>query len=100
MGTPWPHSNSDAYNEASKAPKGWWDDMMVDKVLIVGGEREVLIDSIKSFADTFREVIGDRLTTVYAPGEMHDEPNMEPLFGYKEPGIQTQAVRTWLRDMF
>jgi len=42
MTTPWPHKEStDFYNQAITAPKGWWDDVMVDEIFIVGGENEV-----------------------------------------------------------
>lgn len=42
MLTPWPHNDStDFYNQAITAPKGWWDDIMVEEILVTGGEDEV-----------------------------------------------------------
>lgn len=42
MPTPWPHEDStDFYNQASTAPKEWWEGVMVEEILLLGGEDEV-----------------------------------------------------------
>lgn len=73
---------------------------MVEDVLITGGEDEIIIDSIKTFAGTLKEVKGDKCTAVFAEGEMHAQPYIDLVIGFKEPGTSAQAVREWFSKKF
>lgn len=101
MGTPWPHrENTDPYNQAATAPKGWWDNITVDEILVLGGEDEILIDSIKKFGQTLKEALGDKVTTKCIEGEYHDQASLDLVFKYKEPCETAQAIWNWLSAKF
>lgn len=112
MGSESPHvGNADAYNQPSMAPAGWWKGLMVDKVLIVAGKDEILVDDIVAFAETLekgmalgvenREAVEgvkaeEKVTLFVAEGECHDQTNLDVQFGYKEPGEQAKFIRRWI----
>lgn len=97
MPTPWPHEDStDFYNQASTAPKEWWEGVMVEEILLLGGEDEVLIDGIKRFGETLKGALGDKVTTLYIENEMHDHAVIDLMIGYKEHGATAQAIIDWV----
>jgi len=94
LGTKWPHTNKDNYNEAIGAPAEWWRNVPAEEILIVAGKDEVMVDGIKSFVETFTKMKPE--TTIFiAEGEAHDMPNLDIQFGYNEPGKQAKLIRSW-----
>jgi len=100
LGEAWPHTQiSDNYNQGITAPASWWKDLRVEKVLLVGGDEEVLIDGIKKFAGQLIASLGpDKVELVVIPGEYHDQPNIDLQFGYKEKdeGQQAKLIKHWI----
>lgn len=98
LGTPNPHnSNGDNYNQPLQAPTDWWKDIPVQEMLIVAGKDEILVDDIVAFANTLK-VTKKEVTLLVAEGECHDQTNLDISFGYKEPGQQTQLIRSWIKS--
>jgi len=99
LGTPWPHANTDFYNQPITAPQDWWEGFQVDEILVLAGKDEVLVDGILKFGETLQAVKGKEDVQIFAaPGESHDFPNMEIYFKVKEMGEQTKLTRSWLAE--
>lgn len=100
LADPYPHkSKLDNYNQAVLAPESWWKGLPVDKVLILAGEEEVLVDGIQKFAETFKRASGEEKVEVFvAKGEYHDQPNIDLSMGYKESdeGEQAKLIKRWI----
>jgi acetyl esterase/lipase len=105
---PFPREVLDEYNQPVLADEGWWVDIPVSSILIVGGRDEVLIDSIEEFGATLTRV-KDRLAkeesgnghlkevqVFVAEGECHDQVNVDLDTGFTEPGKQAEMVRSWV----
>lgn len=96
MNSPWTHTvNVDNYNQALTAPASWWHNLMVDDILIVAGEDEVLVDGIKEFGKIIQGA-HKLVTIVVTRGEGHDQPNIDLMLGYHEPGEQNRVIQAWL----
>jgi hypothetical protein len=55
MDTPWPHTtNTDPYSQPITAPELWWENLGVEKMVIVAGGDEVFIDDIRVFEKKLR----------------------------------------------
>ncbi|KAI9754609.1 MAG: hypothetical protein M4579_004638 [Chaenotheca gracillima] len=89
----------DKFNLPLSAPSEWWSDLKVDDVIIVGGEDEVLVDTIREFSEKFTAG-HPKTTTVIAPNEAHVAPVLDRLAGNKGPWQQDEAMRSWLLEYF
>jgi len=85
----------DFYNQPAMAPREWWKDLKVDEVLIVAGKDEVLVDDIEVLAQRIQDA-HTRTTTAIVADEAHDQPLMDVVLGYKEPGEGLKTVQSWL----
>lgn len=103
MNTPWPHeANRDVYNEAILGQPEWWIGLKetVEKMFVVAGEEEVLIDEIKVWADRVKGIMGDKIDVYWAKGEAHDMPNLDLTLGYKQvdEGQQAKEIKRWIQS--
>ena len=103
LGTDSPFAG-DFYNEPVLAPASWWEGTasVIEEVLIWGGEREILIDSIEEFAKRFTKGFskhGGRVNTVITPKAAHMETILEMILGYKgDSGTgSAKVVKDWAR---
>jgi acetyl esterase/lipase len=100
LGEAYPHTKtSDYYNQATTAPESWWEGLPVEKILIVAGEEEVLVDGIVKFEGKLRKGLGeDRVELVVVNGEYHDQPSVDLQMGYKESeeGEQAKLIKRWI----
>ena len=48
------------YSEALLAPAEWWDKALVEKILVVAGADEVLVDSISEWVGKYRVILPSR----------------------------------------
>ena len=100
IGDAWPHKvSSDYYNQPGTAGESWWEGLRVDKVLVVAGGEEVLVDGIQRFAGTLTASLGpDKVELVVVPGEYHDQPSIDLQFGYteKQEGEQAKLIKRWI----
>lgn len=92
---------ADRYNQAVTAETGWWTDLKVDAVLVTAGEDEVFIDDVRVVADRMEKASIDgngitKVTTVFVDGDAHDQPLMDLLLGYKQPGLAALRIRAWI----
>jgi acetyl esterase/lipase len=93
------HQPPDYYNEPLSAPESWWSDIPIDELLIVAGEDEVLIDSIRAMDEKLRLALGDqRVKRLVARGEYHDQSSLDLGFGYREmdEGVQAKKIKSWI----
>ncbi|KAG9231858.1 prolyl oligopeptidase-like protein [Amylocarpus encephaloides] len=103
LASPHPHtSNSDYYNQPSTAPPSFFTGWPVSNLLIVGGEEEVLIDSITEFAEKLKEGLkgGTEVEFFVAKGEYHDQMNLDPQIGYAEGCQQGEMIWSWTAERF
>lgn len=73
--------------------------MPIDEILIVAGEDEVLIDSIRALDEKLRLALGDqRVKRLVARGEYHDQSSLDLGFGYTEmdEGVQAKKIKSWI----
>jgi acetyl esterase/lipase len=100
LGEPYPHASKlDCYNQASTAPESWWEGLPVEKVLVLAGDEEVLVDGIVKFADKLKRGLGEgRVELFVAKGEFHDQPTVDLQLGYKESaeGKQAKLIKRWI----
>lgn len=100
LNEPYPHTAKlDNYNQALLAPESWWEGLPVDKVLVLAGEEEVLVDGIRQFAEKLKKGVGEgRVDVFVAKGEYHDEPSIDLALGYKESEEREQAklIKKWI----
>ncbi|KAI5867468.1 Alpha/Beta hydrolase protein [Durotheca rogersii] len=98
MGTPSPHTDSvDCYNQPVTAPAGHWKDLMAEEVLILGGEDEVLLDSIVQLSQKMDSALGpERVTVLITEGEAHDMPSLDLQFGLGVSGEQAKRMGNWI----
>ena len=97
----WPHEGAkDNYNEAARAPMGWWEGLAVDEICVVCGSEEVLRDGVVEFEGKLREGVGkgSRVDFTVVKGEYHDQPNIDLQLGYKEKdeGQTARLVKSWI----
>jgi len=96
---PYP-TKSDYYNQPITAPESWWDGLKVQEILVLAGEQEVLVDSIKEFEGKLRRgvVEGTNVELLVAKGEYHDQPSVDLQIGYKEKdeGEQAKKIKGWI----
>ncbi|KAH8598102.1 prolyl oligopeptidase-like protein [Bisporella sp. PMI_857] len=97
---PYPHTKkSDFYNHAVNAPESWWENLKIDRVLIVAGAEEVLLDGINKFVKKFTDGLGsEKVETIVVQGEYHDQPNIDLQIGYteKQEGKQAKLIKNWI----
>lgn len=92
-------SKLDNYNQAGIAPASWWENLPVEKVLILAGADEVLVDGIVKFEETFRQGFGqDKVEFLVAKGEFHDEAYIGLQLGGKASQEKEQAklIKRWI----
>lgn len=113
-----PGSQHDAYSEPSQSPPEWWVDIAkgtVQNMMIWGGGGEVLIDSIRLFADKVgagfasaeqespvgaaddeKELLPRFVFTV-TPGCGHEQMIIDALmFGMVKGGVAAKELENWL----
>ncbi|KAM3415344.1 hypothetical protein BST61_g8873 [Cercospora zeina] len=88
---------ADKYSEPSLADSAWYTglDKVVDHILVWGGEKEVLIDSIKAFATTIEKAHA-QTTVVIEPGASHEDFILDRLLGYEDKAEGTKVIESWL----
>ncbi|KAF2209347.1 hypothetical protein CERZMDRAFT_47242 [Cercospora zeae-maydis SCOH1-5] len=88
---------ADKYSEPSLADSAWYAglDKVVDHILVWGGEKEVLIDSIKAFGTTIQKAHA-QTTIVIEPGASHEDFILDALLGYEEKAEGTSVIESWL----
>ncbi|CAK1354803.1 hypothetical protein CB0940_01388 [Cercospora beticola] len=89
--------SSDKYSEPSLADSAWYSglDKVVNDILIWGGDKEVLIDSIKAFGTTIEKAHA-KTTIVIESGAAHEDFILDTLLGYKEKAEGTKVIESWL----
>ncbi|EHK23133.1 uncharacterized protein TRIVIDRAFT_28223 [Trichoderma virens Gv29-8] len=102
MGTPSPHTdNVELYNAPLAAPDEHWRDLMAERVLVLAGKDEVLVDSIDQFSRKLTGALGtDRVTVLIAEGEAHDMPSLDLQFGIEVRGEQAKLMADWIIASF
>ncbi|KAK3065175.1 hypothetical protein LTS18_007374 [Coniosporium uncinatum] len=63
-------SEEDSYTTPLTAPAGWWRDMKVEQISILGADKEVFCDDILTLAKNVN-VHNDVVQILVAPGEAH-----------------------------
>ena len=72
---------------------------MVEKVFVVAGEEEVLVDGIQKWEAKLRKGMGEgKVEILVAKGEYHDQPTLDVQLGYKESeeGEQARRIKSWI----
>jgi len=93
----------DEYNEPVRAGREWWRDVPVEKVLVLAGRDEVLVDGIRRWEKVFREGFEDggkegeegKVEFLVVEGEFHDHVNVGLGMGLKE-SVQAKRVKGWI----
>jgi acetyl esterase/lipase len=89
----------DNYNQAGIAPASWWEDLPVEKVLVLAGGDEVLVDGIVKFEETFKRGFGaEKVELLVAKGEFHDEAYIGMQINGKKHQDKEQAklIKRWI----
>ncbi|KAI9724658.1 MAG: hypothetical protein M1828_003527 [Chrysothrix sp. TS-e1954] len=87
----------DNYNHPIQADSEWWsgaDKLARDTLVWIGGG-EVLLDSAQEWAQKYKSAVPNA-EIIVTPKDPHDAFLFEPLFGYKEPGLGTKAIKAWV----
>ena len=87
----------DHYNQPLSAPATWWEEVndKVREMVILAGTDETPFSDTKKFAEVLKTMMSN-LKVLFAAGETHDQPFMEPLTGEKTPSETTQFAQSWL----
>lgn len=88
----------DNYTDPMDAPGSWFETFPVQKVLVLGGEHEVLLPLIEQFTDKLREGLPDTELFV-GPGEAHVAPVYNILVGDNTETQQGRKLKIWLNEL-
>lgn len=96
----------DAYSEPLRASRSWWNDASksVSQVMIWGGAKEILIESIEAFAEKFKNGWQDGggkhedLSVVITAEHAHVEPLVDIMLQYKTKGQGALAIENWFKS--
>lgn len=90
-------AKSDHYNQPLSAPTTWWEgvNVKVQEMVIMAGTDETTFSDIEKFAEVLKPTMSN-LKVLFAAGETHDQPFMDPLTGEKSPSETTQFAQSWL----
>lgn len=95
MGT----STSDAFSEPLTAPRGWWKDLSISKILLTGGSNEVFIDDLKQMGAILDEEFLGKVTTIIIEGMSHGESIFSKILGNEGPTRESDAFVDWICKM-
>ncbi|KAJ5552630.1 alpha/beta-hydrolase [Penicillium frequentans] len=95
MGT----STSDAFSEPLTAPRGWWKDLSISKILLTGGGNEVFIDDLKQMGAILDEELLGKVTTIIIEGMSHGESIFSKILGNEGPTRESDAFVDWICKM-
>ncbi|KAI1393092.1 Alpha/Beta hydrolase protein [Hypoxylon trugodes] len=91
------HNERDNYNSPLDASADWWQNVQAERVLILAGESEVLVDEIRQFAEKLKRHNKQRIDTLVSPGECHNPPVSERQLGiHRENGMIEEKIYQWL----
>ncbi|PWY69450.1 lipase/thioesterase family protein [Aspergillus eucalypticola CBS 122712] len=88
----------DHYTDLSSAPAEWFESFPVEKVLVCGGGREILLPVIEGFVGKLREGFKGEMEFCVGEGEGHVAPIYNLYIGEKEETGQGMRVRGWLGE--
>lgn len=89
----------DMYNQPFMADLSWFSglDLRVNEILVWGGGKEVLVDSIEAIGKKLQEALS-RTEVVIQPEAAHDDFILEKLLGYSKKAEGTKVVESWIAD--
>ena len=87
----------DNYNQPLSASGTWWEGVndKVQEMVITAGTDETPFSDTEKFAEVLKATMSN-LKVLFAAGETHDQPFMDPLTGEKSPSETTQFAQSWL----
>ncbi|GAQ47148.1 lipase/thioesterase family protein [Aspergillus niger] len=88
----------DHYTDLSSASAEWFESFPVEKVLVCGGGREILLPVIEGFVEKLREGFKGEMEFCVGEGEGHVAPIYNLYIGEKEETGQGMRVRGWLGE--
>lgn len=87
----------DHYNQPLSAPATWWDGVndKVQEMVITAGTDETPFSDTEKIAEVLKTKVST-LKVLFAAGETHDQPFMDPLTGEKSASETTLFAQSWL----
>lgn len=82
---------SDAFSEPLTAPKAWWKDLSISKILLTGGSNEVSIDDLKQLGAILDEEFLGKVTTIIIERMSHGESIFFKMLGTEGPTREVDA---------
>jgi len=91
----------DKYTEPSLADSEWWSSLPVEKVLVLVGEDEVLVDGAEEFVEVFRGEGGFEGEVRYekVKGECHEQCLLDVQLKTSE-GVGAKVLKGWVGEVF
>ncbi len=105
LGTKYPHPvDADTnYTQPARADAGWWKDIPVDRVLVTGGEDEILVDGIRTLGQNLKAALeghgGEKrlVEVLISREEAHEAPFLDTALG-TESGESARRIESWVKS--
>ncbi|KAK3324609.1 Alpha/Beta hydrolase protein [Cercophora scortea] len=89
----------DEYNSPLSASEDWWRDVQAERILVIGGGDELLVDDIVQFTEKLQKHNGQKTELVVARGESHNHMISERrLHIFEEPCESEVRLFKWILD--
>ncbi|KAK3687384.1 Alpha/Beta hydrolase protein [Podospora appendiculata] len=89
----------DEYNSPLGASEDWWRDFQAERILVISGGDELLVDDIVQFTEKLQKHNGQKTELVVARGESHNHMISERrLHIFQEPCESEVRLFKWILD--